>query len=76
MNTTGPSENTVAQINSAPTPPQESRDLTPQEVADRLGVVPRTVRDLIADGHLTAYRVGTRLLRIRPEDLEAFRAGR
>lgn len=44
--------------------------LTLAEVADARGVAVRTVRRWIAAGLLPAYRVGPRLVRIRPDDLE------
>jgi excisionase family DNA binding protein len=42
------------------------------EVADRLGVIPDTVRRLIASGELRAVRLGRRMLRVDPEDFERF----
>ncbi len=44
------------------------RELTPREVAERLGVTARTVQRWIADGRLPAHRVGGRH-RVRPADL-------
>lgn len=44
--------------------------LTIRQTATHLGVDPRTVRRYIADGRLTAYRVGPRAIRIKAEDVE------
>jgi excisionase family DNA binding protein len=41
------------------------------DAATLLGVRPRTVRALIDAGDLAAYKVG-RVIKVRPEDLEAF----
>lgn len=40
-------------------------------VAERLDVNELTVRRMIADGKLTAYRVGSRLLRVDSADVDA-----
>jgi len=45
--------------------------LTVTEVAERLNVSEKTVRVMIASGELPAYRIGSRLIRIRLEDFEA-----
>lgn len=39
--------------------------------AEALGVSERTIRRMIADGELPAYRVGPRAVRIREDDLMA-----
>jgi excisionase family DNA binding protein len=44
--------------------------LSPAEVAEELGVDLRTVRRMISEGRLPAYRVGPRLIRIKLEDVE------
>lgn len=41
------------------------------QAAERLGVNPRTIRGYIAAGDLPAYRLGKRLIRVRPEDIDA-----
>jgi excisionase family DNA binding protein len=46
---------------------------TVQEVADRLGVHPETIRRLIHGGRMEAVRVG-RVLRVHPDALETFLA--
>jgi excisionase family DNA binding protein len=45
--------------------------LTQAQAAKSLGTTPRTVRRLIADGTLPAYRVGPRMVRIREDDVFA-----
>ena len=44
--------------------------LTTQEAADLVGCSLATIRNWIRDGRLRAYRMGPRLLRIKPEDLD------
>lgn len=41
------------------------------ETADYLGVTTRTVRQMIADGRLTGYRLGARLVRLRRDEIDA-----
>lgn len=41
------------------------------EAATRAGVSPRTIRRYIAAGHLPAYRLGPRLIRVAVADLDA-----
>lgn len=45
--------------------------LTIKEAAADLGVATKTIRRWISQGLLPAERVGPRLIRIRPDDLEA-----
>ena len=45
--------------------------LTVQEAAERMGLHHQTLRKIIKTGRLKASRIG-RVLRIRPEDVEAF----
>ncbi len=61
-----------------PTPPSDSRASrrgrrysTLSEAADYLGVQPRTIRQMIADGRLTGYRAGTRLVRVDLDEVDA-----
>jgi len=44
---------------------------TVAEAADRLHVHSRTIRRRIADGTLSAYRVGPHLIRLDPAEVEA-----
>lgn len=41
------------------------------EAAEYLGVTDRTIRQMIADGRLTGYRSGTRLVRIDLDEVDA-----
>ncbi len=41
-----------------------------QDAADRLGVSVDTIRRLISDGKLTGYRLGRRILRVCPEEVD------
>lgn len=45
------------------------------EAAARLGVHPNSVRRWYKSGRLKGWRLGPKLIRFRPEDLEAFAAG-
>lgn len=40
------------------------------EAAEYLGVTDRTIRNLIARGQLTGYRIGPRLIRVSLEEIE------
>lgn len=50
------------------------RLLTPEEVADRLVVSPKTIRDWLRGGRLKGVKTG-KLWRVREGDLEAFLKG-
>lgn len=41
------------------------------EAADYLGVTSRTIRQMVSDGRLRAYRSGHRLVRLRLEEIDA-----
>lgn len=41
------------------------------EVAEQFGLSTRTIRRYIAAGHLTAYRVGPRVIRLDVAEVEA-----
>lgn len=41
------------------------------EAAEYLGVTARTIRQMIADGRLTGYRSGTRLVRVDLNEIDA-----
>ena len=41
------------------------------EAAEYLGVTDRTIRQMIADGRLTGYRSGTRLVRVDLDEVDA-----
>ena len=51
--------------------PEISNGLSIAEVAQSLKVSEKTVRSMIASGELAAYRIGSRLIRIRVEDFES-----
>ena len=40
------------------------------DAAARIGVSTKTVRRWIASGHLAGYRIGPRLLRVDPDELD------
>jgi excisionase family DNA binding protein len=42
-----------------------------QDAAEYLGVTDRTIRQMIADGRLTGYRSGTRLVRLDLNEINA-----
>lgn len=42
-----------------------------EDAADRLAVDTRTVRRFVASGQLGAFRVGSRLIRVRASDVDA-----
>lgn len=44
--------------------------ITVCEAADRLSVTERTIRNFIARGELTGYRMGSRAIRIDPRELD------
>lgn len=50
----------------------ETRDLTPEEVAEQMKIKTNTVYELIKRGELAAYRVG-RKLRIEPQAVEDYK---
>lgn len=50
--------------------PRSREYLSLGAAAERLGVSPKTLRRRIAEGKLRAFRTGTRLIRIRAEDLD------
>jgi excisionase family DNA binding protein len=59
---------------AGPTNPSNERFFSVDEVADRLGVSPKSVRRKIDKGELTAHRMG-RLLRIGERSLAVYIAG-
>ena len=46
-------------------------DMSIKAVAAYLGVTPRTVYTMIADGRLRAYKLGDRLIRFRRDEVDA-----
>ncbi len=49
--------------------------ITKKQAAEMLCVSVRTLEGLIARGQLTAYRVGPKAVRLKPEEIEAYLAG-
>jgi excisionase family DNA binding protein len=47
------------------------RYISQAEAAAYLGVTPRTIRQMIADGRLRAYRSGARLVRLRVDEIDS-----
>jgi excisionase family DNA binding protein len=45
--------------------------LSIEQAAEARGVTTKTIRRWVAAGILPAYRVGPKLLRVRPDDLDA-----
>ncbi len=45
--------------------------LSISETADYLGVTTRTVRQMVSDGRLVAYRLGARVVRLRRAEVDA-----
>jgi excisionase family DNA binding protein len=60
---------------TAPTRPNRAerrrRYVKIAEAADYLQVTDRTIRQMVADGRLTAYRSGTRLVRLDLDEIDA-----
>lgn len=50
---------------------QERRWLTQAEAAEYLDVSPRTIRNYIAAGYLSGYRLGPRALRLDARELDS-----
>lgn len=48
------------------------KPFTPKSLADHWECSERHIRKLIASGELPAFRLGGKLLRIKPEDVERF----
>lgn len=58
----------------AESPPNQSiarRYVKSHEAAAYIGVTPRTIRKMVADGRITAYRNGSRILRVDLNELDA-----
>ena len=52
-----------------------ARLLTTAEVAERLGVCDKTVRNLVSDGELAYIRIGKRGVRFDPGDVQSYIEG-
>lgn len=49
----------------------KQRYVSQADAAVHLGVTPRTIRQMIADGRLCGYRSGSRLVRLRLDELDS-----
>jgi len=49
--------------------------LSVKQAAEKIGVHPWTVRRWISEGRIRGCRVGPRLMRINPDDVDAMLAG-
>lgn len=50
---------------------RERRYVKMSEAAEYLGVTDRTIRQMIADGRITGYRSGSRLVRVDLNEVDA-----
>jgi excisionase family DNA binding protein len=57
--------------NPATPQPARRRLVKISEAAEYLQVTQRTIRHMIADGRLTGYRIGERLVRLDIDEIEA-----
>jgi excisionase family DNA binding protein len=53
------------------TAPGRAPDMSVADTARYLGVTPRTVYTMIADGRLRAYKLGDRVIRFRRDEIDA-----
>lgn len=51
---------------------ERRRWIEPQDLADEWGVTTWFINELVRTGKLRAYRLGPRITRFRPEDVDAF----
>ncbi|RFZ03850.1 Helix-turn-helix domain protein [Mycobacterium marinum] len=51
--------------------PRRKRYVSILQAAEYLGVTDRTIRQMIADGRLTGYRSGSRLVRLDLHEIDA-----
>jgi excisionase family DNA binding protein len=56
--------------------PANSRLLSTQQASAYLGVSPNTLRKYVGEGELKAYRLGDKLLKYDPVDLDKFLQGK
>ncbi|MGC5245394.1 excisionase family DNA-binding protein [Gordonia sp. DT219] len=54
-------------LDAAPKPARFSHSIT--EIADLYGVHPKTIRRWIAEGRISAHRIGPRLIRLDPDEV-------
>jgi excisionase family DNA binding protein len=46
-------------------------NMSVSDAAAYLGVTPRTIQSMLADGRLTAYKLGPRIVRLSQADIDA-----
>jgi excisionase family DNA binding protein len=51
---------------------EEERLLTPEQVAERLSVSRHTVMKWLREGKLTGQKLGGKIWRVHPDDVQAF----
>jgi excisionase family DNA binding protein len=52
-------------------PSTRRRWISQQEAAEHLGVTTRTIRQMVVDGRLRAYKSGSRLIRLDLNEIDA-----
>jgi excisionase family DNA binding protein len=63
--------NSTPPLNRAERRHPERRWASPSDAAEYLDVTTRTIRQMIADGRLTGYRSGHRLIRLDLNEIDA-----
>lgn len=58
-------------VSGGPNRAERRQYAKPAEAAEYLGVTTRTIRQMVADGRLTAYRSGARLVRLDLNEVDA-----
>jgi len=58
-------------VSTGPNRAARRRYVKVAEAAEYLNVTDRTIRAMVADGRLTAYRSGTRLVRLDLDEIDA-----
>ena len=58
-------------VMTSKTPLADPPNMTVQQCAEYLGVTPKTIFTMIADGRLKAYKLGARVLRLRRSEVDA-----
>jgi excisionase family DNA binding protein len=49
----------------------KNRYITTYQAAEYLGVTDRTIRNMVTDGRLKAYKLGYKIYRLRLDEIEA-----
>jgi excisionase family DNA binding protein len=45
--------------------------MSPPEAGDYLGVTTRTIRQMVVDGRLQAYKLGAKVVRLKVDEIDA-----